>query len=75
MTSLDGSGTQILKEIVDGYVDRGTRVFFCRIPSKKGSVYRLFQMSGIVDKCGGEDHFVKSVDEALQMADIDLGDA
>ena len=75
VTSLDGSGTQILKEIVDGYVERGSKVFFCRVPSKTGSVYRKFQMSGIVEKCGGEDHFVKSVDEALKMADIEIVDA
>jgi high affinity sulfate transporter 1 len=32
VTSLDGAGVQVLEEIVRGYRDRGTRVFFARGP-------------------------------------------
>jgi high affinity sulfate transporter 1 len=32
VTSLDGAGVQVLEEIVRGYRDRGTRVFFTRGP-------------------------------------------
>ncbi|KAK8152337.1 sulfate transporter family-domain-containing protein [Phyllosticta citribraziliensis] len=31
VTSLDGAGAQVLAEIVAGYVERGVRVFFCRV--------------------------------------------
>ena len=69
VTGLDGSGTQVLAEIVEGYVEQGIRVFFCRVPSQRSRVFRFFIRSGIVEKCGGLDHFVKSVDEALRLAD------
>ena len=68
VTSLDGSGAQVLYDIVAGYVDAGVRVFFCRVPSLRGPVFQLFVRSGIVEKCGGMRHFVKSFDEALTMA-------
>ena len=71
VTGLDGSGTQVLAEIVDNYVDRGVRVFFCRVPSLRSSVYKKFERSGIVTKCGGPGHFVKSVDEALTMTELE----
>jgi len=32
-------------------------------------VFRMFELSGIVEECGGITHFVPSVDEALQMAE------
>ena len=69
VTSLDGSGTQVLAEIVESYVERGVRVFFCRVPFRTSPVFRLFELSGIVEKCGGEDHFVSSVEEALNMTE------
>jgi MFS superfamily sulfate permease-like transporter len=69
VTSLDGSGTQVLTEIVDEYVGRGVRVWFCRVPHPDSGVYRNFERSGIVARCGGADHFVRSVDEALKMAE------
>ena len=71
VTGLDGSGTQVLTEIVDSYISRGARVFFCRVPSETSQVYGMFQRSGIVDKVGGPGHFVKSVEEALRMADLE----
>lgn len=68
VTSLDGSGTQVLSEIVAGYVDSGVRVFFCRVPNPRHPVFRLFMRSGIVEKAGGMRHFVMSVEEALALA-------
>ena len=71
VTGLDGSGTQVLAEIVEGYVKRGVRVFFCRVPGPRSSVFQMFERSGIVSRCGGPDHFVKSVDEALRMTELE----
>lgn len=72
VTSIDGSGTQVLSEIVEAYVARGVRVFFCRVPRKKGmGVYAMFEASGIVECVGGERHFVKSVDEALRLTEVE----
>ncbi|KAL4907935.1 hypothetical protein BDW74DRAFT_148261 [Aspergillus multicolor] len=67
VTSIDGSGAQVLYEIVDVYAHAGARVFFCRVPSR--DVYRIFERSGIVGRCGGVSHFVGHVDEALKLAD------
>lgn len=71
VTSIDASGTQVLLEIVENYVNHGVRVFFCRLPSLNGSVFQLFERSGIVEKCGGPTHFVPSVDEALRLTEIE----
>lgn len=71
VTGIDGSGTQVLKEIVDGYVNGGVRVYFCRVPNPRTSTYKMLEKSGIVVKCGGARHFLRSVDEALKMADIE----
>lgn len=68
VTSLDGAGAQVLAEIVEGYVDAGVRVFFCRVPSPRHEVFRLFVRAGIVQKVGGMRHFVMSVEEALDLA-------
>lgn len=75
VTSMDGSGTQVLEEIVRGYRDRGVRVFFSRGPSKDSPVWRLVDKSGIVDMVGGDSHFVDDVHEALRLTDgPDAGD-
>ena len=71
VTSIDGSGTQVLTEIIDSYLDRKVRVFFCRVPSLNSQVYRMFEKSGIVEKAGGPRHFVRSVDEALKMSEFE----
>ncbi|KAL8673264.1 MAG: hypothetical protein Q9168_002302 [Polycauliona sp. 1 TL-2023] len=71
VTGLDGSGTQVLSEIVESYVSRGVRVFFCRCPKEGSTIWRLFEKSGIVDRCGGRRHFVSSVEEALRMAEME----
>ena len=70
VTSIDGSGAQVLAEIVDGYISRKERVFFCRVPKPSSQVYKMFEKSGIVARAGGAGHFVKSVDEALRMAEL-----
>lgn len=71
VTGMDGSGAQVLSEIVDGYVSRGVRVFFCRVPSPQTPVFKLFEKSGIVKRCGGLRHFVKNVEEALKMTELE----
>ncbi|KAL3423930.1 sulfate transporter [Phlyctema vagabunda] len=71
VTGLDGSGTQVLEEIVRGYRDRGVRVFFSRGPAVGSPIYEKFRRSGIIDACGGIDHFVADVGEALRLTEID----
>lgn len=71
VTALDGSGTQVLTEIVENYVNRGVRVFFCRVPHEKSHVYRMFERGGIIDTCGGHRYFVGTVDAALRMTKIE----
>jgi MFS superfamily sulfate permease-like transporter len=71
VTGIDGSGTQVLTEIVEAYVNKGVRIFFCRLPNGHGSVYRRFEMAGIVELCGGTRRFVASVEEALNLAEIE----
>jgi MFS superfamily sulfate permease-like transporter len=74
VTSLDGSGTQVLEEIVRGYRERGVRVFFSRGPLEGTPVYELFRRSGILETIGGRDHFVDDVGEALRLTEVDEGD-
>ena len=71
VTSIDGSGTQVLSEIVESYVKRGTRVIFSRLPRRRSKVYDAFVRSGIVELCGGEQHFVGSVDQALKLSEME----
>ncbi|CAM1510882.1 Fc.00g083950.m01.CDS01 [Cosmosporella sp. VM-42] len=72
VTSMDGSGTQVLEEIVRNYHDRGVRVFFSRGPGRKDhAVWRLMDRSGIVDLAGGERHFVNDVEEALRLTEYE----
>lgn len=70
VTGLDGSGTQVLLEIVEGYVKRGVRVFFSRVPQEGSRVYELFEVSGIMETVGGQDHFVADVGEALRLTEV-----
>jgi MFS superfamily sulfate permease-like transporter len=74
VTGLDGSGTQVLEEIVRGYRDRGVRVFFSRGPSEGSPIYELFRRSGILEICGGESHFVSDVGEALRLTEVEEGE-
>lgn len=70
VTSIDASGAQVFAEIIAGYTSRNVRVFFCRVPNQNTHVYRMFEKCGIVEMAGGSRHFVKSVDEALKMAEL-----
>lgn len=69
VTSLDGAGVQVLKDILQGYRARNARVFFCRVA--RGEVWRLLRTSGIVELVGGEGHFVGSVREALRLSEVE----
>ncbi|EKD18273.1 uncharacterized protein L3040_004770 [Drepanopeziza brunnea f. sp. 'multigermtubi'] len=73
VTGLDGSGTQVLEEIVRKYRDRGVRVFFSRGPAEGTPIYELFRRSGILELCGGKDHFVSDVGEALRLTEMGSG--
>lgn len=73
VTSLDGSGTMVLEEIVHTYRERGVRVFFSRCPGRDTKVWALMQRSGIVDLVGGEQYFVNDVEDALKFADVEDG--
>ncbi|EME47708.1 hypothetical protein DOTSEDRAFT_69604 [Dothistroma septosporum NZE10] len=70
VTGMDYAASQVLCEIVNDYIDRGTTVFFCRLSSRKGRLWQLFMDSGIVELCGGEKHFLKSVDAALKATEM-----
>lgn len=75
VTGLDGSGTQVLEEIVRNYRERGVRVFFSRGPAEGTPIWELFARSGILEECGGASHFVSDVQTALHMTEIEeLGD-
>ncbi|OAA65169.1 sulfate transporter [Niveomyces insectorum RCEF 264] len=73
VTSMDGSGTQVLEEIVRSYRERGVRVFFSRGPGKTQEVWRLMELSGIIDLIGGENHYVDDVQEALKLTEVEEG--
>ncbi|KAJ3527230.1 hypothetical protein NM208_g10802 [Fusarium decemcellulare] len=70
--SMDGSGTQVLTEIVRNYSERGVRVFFSRGPTRRDHpVWALMLNSGIVELVGGESHFVNDVEEALRLTEYE----
>ncbi|KAJ8130127.1 hypothetical protein O1611_g3502 [Lasiodiplodia mahajangana] len=69
VTSMDGSGTQVLEEIVHKYREQGVRVFFSRAPSRDNKVWKLLERSGIVALVGGEGQFVDDIKDALRMAE------
>ena len=70
VTSIDASGAQVLSEIVEGYVRRGSRVFFCRVPGgMAGRVMGMMERAGIVEACGGGGSFTKGVEEAIRLAE------
>jgi MFS superfamily sulfate permease-like transporter len=73
VTGLDGSGTQVLEEIVRGYRDRGVRVFFTRAPAEGTPIWTLFERSGILDACGGKAHFLSDVAEAIRFTEQEAG--
>ncbi|KAI0965791.1 putative sulfate transporter [Xylaria arbuscula] len=69
VTSMDGSGTQVLEEIVRQYRQQGVRVFFSRAPGHEHKVWKLLERSGIVTLVGGEQMFVDDIRDALHMAE------
>ncbi|KOS22396.1 putative sulfate transporter [Escovopsis weberi] len=70
MLSIDGSGVQVLEEIVRDYRERGVRVIFSRGPtSRDHPVWLLMERSGIVELCGGDMHFVDDVEQALRLTE------
>ncbi|KAI2605611.1 sulfate transporter family-domain-containing protein [Hypoxylon sp. NC1633] len=71
VTSMDGSGTQVLEEIVRNYRDRGVRVFFSRPVSRQNKVWELMERSGIVELVGGRHRFVDDVKDALRMTEVE----
>ncbi|KAI1371453.1 sulfate transporter family-domain-containing protein [Hypoxylon crocopeplum] len=71
VTSIDGSGTQVLEEIVRNYRDRGVRVFFSRPVSRQNQVWQLMERSGIVELVGGKHRFVDDVKDALRMTEVE----
>jgi MFS superfamily sulfate permease-like transporter len=71
VTSMDGSGTQVLEEIVRGYIERGVRVFFSRGPGAEHPIWILMERAGIVELVGGPQHFVDDVQDALKLTDVD----
>ncbi|KAK3323122.1 ADP-ribosylglycohydrolase-domain-containing protein [Cercophora scortea] len=73
VTSLDGSGMQVLEEIVRSYRDRGVRIFFSRGPDTGSDVWKMMQRSGVVDLVGGQGHFVDDVHDALKMTEVEEG--
>jgi MFS superfamily sulfate permease-like transporter len=74
VTSLDGSGAQVLEEIVRDYRQRGVRIFFSRGPGHDSAVGRLLWRSGVVELAGGEHHFVDDVHEALKLTEAADGE-
>ncbi|KAI1775837.1 sulfate transporter family-domain-containing protein [Hypoxylon cercidicola] len=71
VTSMDGSGTQVLEEIVRNYRDRGVRVFFSRPVSRQNKVWEMMERSGIVELVGGKNRFVDDVKDALRMTEVE----
>ncbi|KAF3908365.1 Prestin [Arthrobotrys entomopaga] len=77
MTGVDGSGAQVLKEIVEGYLGREVRVFFARGPRKGGKVWETMERAGIVELVrSGEGDFFEHVSDALKAMEgeeVDVG--
>jgi MFS superfamily sulfate permease-like transporter len=69
VTSIDGSGIQVLEEIVRSYRERNVRVFFSRPPSRTNQVWKLMELSGIVDLVGRLEYFVDDVEKAIEMTE------
>ncbi|PSK40232.1 hypothetical protein B9Z65_8172 [Elsinoe australis] len=69
VTGMDPAAAQVLLEIVAEYRERGVRIYFCRVMGRRSEVWRLMKVSGIVETVGGEDKFVGSVTEALEIVE------
>ncbi|POS83278.1 hypothetical protein EPUL_005712 [Erysiphe pulchra] len=71
VTEIDGSGAQVLEEIVRAHREQGVRIFFCRCPAEGSAVFDTFRRSGIIELCGGDIYFVKDIDEAIRRTEIE----
>lgn len=70
VASIDGSGAQVVQEMVKGYVNRGVGVWFARVSGgEDGPIRTRFGAAGIVALCGGPSHIVDSVEEAVRAED------
>jgi MFS superfamily sulfate permease-like transporter len=69
VTSLDGAGAQVLRDIVENYIHHGVRVIFCRPPRQTTRVWQLLSDSGVVDMVGGRKMFVSNIQEALALTE------
>jgi len=69
VTSLDGAGAQVLKDIIQDYVHDDVKVIFCRSPKQGSHVWQLLWDSGVVEMVGGKKMFVDSVQEALALTE------
>lgn len=75
VTSMDGSGTQVLEDIVRSYREQNVRVFISRGPmDARHPVRKRIERSGIMQLIGGEAHYVGDVHEALKMAEAEEGE-
>ena len=75
VTSMDGSGTQVLEDIVRSYREQNVRVFISRGPrDARHPVRKLIVRSGIMGLIGGEAHYVGDVHEALKMTEAEEGE-
>ncbi|SPO01524.1 related to sulphate transporter proteins [Cephalotrichum gorgonifer] len=75
VTSMDGSGAQVLEDIVRSYREKGARVFFSRGPKDlRNPVRKLIERSGIMSLIGGEAHYVGDIHEALKMTETEEGE-
>lgn len=70
VASIDGSGAQVVQEMVKGYVNRGVGVWFARVSGREdGPIRARFDAAGIVALCGGPSHVVDTVEEAVRRQD------
>jgi MFS superfamily sulfate permease-like transporter len=66
VASLDGSGAQCVRDMVDGYIARGVRVWFARISGgEEGEVGQYMRRAGITALC----QVIDGVDEAVRRED------
>jgi len=61
--SIDGSGAQVMREMVEGYAERGVSVWFARATVQ---IEKRMERAGILGLVGGSERVVDSVEEALR---------
>jgi MFS superfamily sulfate permease-like transporter len=68
--SIDGSGAQVMREMVEGYVERGVSLWFARVTVQ---IEKRMERAGILGLVGGSERVVDSVEEALRREDTTVG--